>query len=283
MSQPDEMTSGQMATLIAEVAIHAAGLFLFFWLVFSRKGRAQPKALLPEWRTTPVEFVLFLCFGLMGATVMNGIAGSLLHRIHMSSDSSVVVASAAMEGGFLSGLLCFYAVYGGSILSQVPGAGAFSGIRSGIFVFVVAMPFVTLVNFGWGFILTRTGLPDEQQELVSILENTHSILLKGAFVIVATLLVPAAEEILFRGGLFRYLRTRMPRWAAITSTSVVFGALHVQWSDHMGGLPSLLPLVVLAAVFCVAYERTGSIVTPIVAHALFNLNMIVLVMTGVGS
>jgi membrane protease YdiL (CAAX protease family) len=75
----------------------------------------------------------------------------------------------------------------------------------------------------------------------------------------------------------------MPRWAAISSTSVVFGALHVQWSDHMGGLPSLLPLVVLAAVFCVAYERTGSIVTPIVAHALFNLNMIVLVMTGVGS
>jgi membrane protease YdiL (CAAX protease family) len=283
VSQPDEMTTAQMATLIAEVAIHAAGLFLFFWLLLSRRGRALPRSLLPAWQATPVEFVLFLCFGLMGATVMNGIAGSVLHRVHLSSDSSVVVASAAMEGGFLCGLLSFYSLYGGSLLSQVPGANAFSGVRSGVFVFLVAMPFVTLVNFCWGFILTRTGLPDEQQELVSILENTHSVLLKGAFVVVATVLVPAAEEILFRGGLFRYLRTRMPRWAAITSTSVVFGALHVQWSDHMGGLPSLLPLVVLAAVFCVAYERTGSIATPIVAHALFNLNMIVLVMTGVGS
>jgi hypothetical protein len=227
--------------------------------------------------------VLFLCFGLMGATVISGIAGSLLHRVHLSSDSSVVVASASMEGGFLCGLMCFYSIYGGSLLSQEPGAGPLSGLVSGIFVFLVAMPFVTGVNFGWGYILTRTGRPDEQQELVSILENTHSVFLKGAFVVVATLLVPAAEEILFRGGLFRYLRTRMPRWAAITSTSVVFGALHVQWSDHMGGLPSLLPLVMLAAVFCVAYERTGSIATPIVAHALFNLNMIVLVMTGVGS
>ena len=283
MSQTGEMTSAQVATLVVEVAIHAAGLFLFFWLFLSRRGRALPRSQLPEWRITPVEFVLFLCFGLMGATVISGIAGSLLHRVHLSSDSSVVVASASMEGGFLCGLMCFYSIYGGSLLSQEPGAGPLSGLVSGIFVFLVAMPFVTGVNFGWGYILTRTGLPDEQQELVSILENTHSVFLKGAFVVVATLLVPAAEEILFRGGLFRYLRTRMPRWAAITSTSVVFGALHVQWSDHMGGLPSLLPLVMLAAVFCVAYERTGSIATPIVAHALFNLNMIVLVMTGVGS
>jgi membrane protease YdiL (CAAX protease family) len=107
--------------------------------------------------------------------------------------------------------------------------------------------------------------------------------LKVLFLLVATLLVPAAEEVLFRGGLFRYLRTRMPRWVAIASTSVLFGALHVQWSDHMGGLASLLPLIVLAATFCIAYERTGSIVTPIVAHALFNLNMIVLVIAGFGS
>jgi uncharacterized protein len=283
VSQPDEMTSVQVATLIVEVAIHAAGLVLFLWLILSGRGRALPKSQLPEWRATPVEFVLFLCFGLMGATVVSGVAGSVLHHIHLSSDASVVAASAAMEGGFLCGLLLFYAFYGGSLASQAPGAGAFTGLVSGVLVFVVAMPFVTGVNFCWGYILTRTGLPDEQQELVSILENTHSVFLKGTFLVVATLLVPAAEEILFRGGLFRYFRTRMPRWAAITSTSVIFGALHVQWSDHMGGLPSFLPLVALAAIFCVAYERTGSIATPIVAHALFNLNMMILVMTGVGS
>jgi membrane protease YdiL (CAAX protease family) len=283
VSQPDEMTSGQMATLLIEVAIHAAGLFLLFWLLLSRRGRAMPKSQLPEWRATPAEFVLFLCFGLMGATVISGIAGSVLHHLHLSSDSSVVVASAAMEGGFLCGLLCFFAVYGGSPLSQVPGSGAVAGLVSGTFLFLVAMPFVTLVNVGWSYFLTLTGLPHEQQELVSIFENTQSVVFEGAFVVIASLIVPAAEEILFRGGLFRYLRTRMPRWAAITSTSVVFGALHVQWSDHMSGLPSFLPLFVLAAIFCIAYERTGSIATPIVAHALFNLNTIVLAIMKVGS
>ena len=75
----------------------------------------------------------------------------------------------------------------------------------------------------------------------------------------------------------------MPRWAAIASTSVLFGALHVQWSGHFAGLASLLPLAVLAATFCIAYERTGSIATPIAAHALFNLNMMIQVIAGFGS
>ena len=48
----------------------------------------------------------------------------------------------------------------------------------------------------------------------------------------------------------------------------------------MVGLPSLLPLVALAVVFCLAYERTGMIGTTIVAHALFNLNTMLLVAMG---
>ena len=48
----------------------------------------------------------------------------------------------------------------------------------------------------------------------------------------------------------------------------------------MGGLPSLVPLIVLAVVFCLAYERTGTIGTTIVAHALFNLNTFVLDLGG---
>jgi membrane protease YdiL (CAAX protease family) len=100
---------------------------------------------------------------------------------------------------------------------------------------------------------------------------------------VATVIVPFSEEILFRAGLFRYFRTRAPRWLSIVLTSALFGALHVSWGDHMAGLPSLLPLFVLAIVFCLAYERTGRIGTTIVAHALFNLNTFVLVLAGIGS
>jgi membrane protease YdiL (CAAX protease family) len=44
-----------------------------------------------------------------------------------------------------------------------------------------------------------------------------------------------------------------------------------------------VPLTGLACVFCLAYERTGLIGTVIVAHALFNLNTMFMVLTGVGS
>lgn len=119
--------------------------------------------------------------------------------------------------------------------------------------------------------------------MVDILQNTSSTGVKLSLVLVATLLVPVSEEILFRGGMFRYFRTRIPRSAAIVVTSLLFGALHVSWGDHMGGLPSLVPLTVLAVVFCLAYERTGSVGTTIVAHALFNLNTFVMIAGGIGS
>jgi membrane protease YdiL (CAAX protease family) len=281
--ETDQMTAAQVAIVAIEIALHAAGLALFLWLVLSRRARALPRSLLPEWRVPGVEFALFLCFGFMGAVVVNGAAAAVLHRVHLGPDAAVVAASAAMEGGFLVGMLSFHALYGGRNPQGGGRRGIGAALAGGIFAFLAAMPLVTAINYGWGEFLTSMGLPDEKQELVGILENTHSPALRAVFVVVATLIVPAAEEVLFRGGLFRYLRTRMPRWIAIASTSLVFGALHVQWSDHMGGLASLLPLIVLAATFCIAYERTGSIVTPIVAHALFNLNMIILVLAGFGS
>lgn len=283
MIQADQMSGAQVAIVVLEIALHAAGIGLLAWLLFSRRARDMPKALLAEWRIPGVEFVLFICFGFMGAAASSALAGVVLRHVHLGPDASVVASSAAMEGGFLCGMLGFHAAYGGSPADAGARPGIGPGLRGGVFTFLAAMPLVTAVNYGWGGFLTRAGLPDEKQELVGILEDMHSTALRVLFVAVATVLVPAAEEILFRGGLFRFLRTRMPRWVAIASTSVVFGALHVQWTDHMGGLASLLPLIVLAATFCIAYERTGSILAPIVAHALFNLNMILLVIAGFGS
>jgi membrane protease YdiL (CAAX protease family) len=75
----------------------------------------------------------------------------------------------------------------------------------------------------------------------------------------------------------------MPRWVAILATSIFFGLVHVGWGEHLAGLVSAFPLVILATIFCLAYERTGSIGTTIVAHSLFNLNMTLLILAGFGS
>jgi uncharacterized protein len=267
----------------AELAIWLAGLWLLWRLVLRRSARDSRQVRLREWTLPPIDFVCYLCFGIVGALTLSGIAGLLIHYAKVSADATTVLGTVAQDGGFLLGLAGFHVMYAGRLAGDANPPNLGLALRTGIATFLIAMPIVALTTWAWESLLVAAGLPNEKQAVVGLFENTQSPALKVCFIVVAGLLVPAAEEMLFRGALFRYFRTRMPRWVAIALTSALFGAPHVAWGDHMGGLPSLVPLIVLAAVFCVAYERTGSIGTAIVAHALFNLNMMALVMAGVGS
>jgi hypothetical protein len=100
-------------------------------------------------------------------------------------------------------------------------------------------------------------------------------------IVLALVTAPISEELVFRAGLFRYFRTRMPRSIALIAPALMFAVLHVNW-ETLEGLASVGPLVMLATIFSLAYERTGRIGTSMVAHALFNLNTIMLIFTGVG-
>ena len=84
---------------------------------------------------------------------------------------------------------------------------------------------------------------------------------------------PISEELLFRAGIFRFLRTRLPRWAAILVPAVLFAAAHVN-------LATCVQLTVLGVIFALSYERTGSLGTAIIAHAAFNLNNVLLILAG---
>jgi membrane protease YdiL (CAAX protease family) len=74
-----------------------------------------------------------------------------------------------------------------------------------------------------------------------------------------------SEEVCFRGMLFGGLRERLPRVAAAFVAGAVFGALHA-----FTGLSAVPPLIALGFVFCLLYEKTGSIVPGILLHMLNN-------------
>ena len=46
------------------------------------------------------------------------------------------------------------------------------------------------------------------------------------------------------------------------------------------GLPTLLLYLAFGVVLSFAYERTGNLAVPVCAHALFNLNTIVMLLSG---
>jgi uncharacterized protein len=74
-----------------------------------------------------------------------------------------------------------------------------------------------------------------------------------------------AEEICFRGMLFGGLRERLPRLPAALIAGLVFGVLHAAT-----GISAVPPLIALGFVFCLLYEKTGSIVPGILLHMLNN-------------
>jgi membrane protease YdiL (CAAX protease family) len=77
-------------------------------------------------------------------------------------------------------------------------------------------------------------------------------------------IAPIAEETLFRGYLYGKLRARVPLWAAMIATSILFGAVHGQWNVA-------LDTFVLSMVMCGLREITGSIWAGILLHMIKNL------------
>lgn len=89
-----------------------------------------------------------------------------------------------------------------------------------------------------------------------------------AVIIGAVILAPLMEEPVFRGLLQTCLLNLFGsrRWPALLITAALFSITHywvVPWQN-------LVPLFVLGLVFGYVYERTGSLLTPVLVHAGFN-------------
>ncbi len=94
-------------------------------------------------------------------------------------------------------------------------------------------------------------------------------------IVAAVILAPLAEELLFRGLLHRGLRRRLALVPATTISSVLFAIVHI---DVAISQPlALVGLTVVGVILALAYERTGSLVVPIVIHAVHNAVTIVAV------
>ena len=93
---------------------------------------------------------------------------------------------------------------------------------------------------------------------------THDRSIHPIFQILSIVIfAPFAEELLFRGALYPSLKNAgYPRFALVTS-ALLFAAVHAKWE-------LMLPLFMLGLSLVWVYEKTRSILAPIVMHASFN-------------
>lgn len=112
--------------------------------------------------------------------------------------------------------------------------------------------------------------PDARpQAPVEAFQNAHSLFETGLIAFGAVVIAPISEEILFRGFLYGVTKRFTDRWFSALFTSLVFACTHVH-------IAATLPLFMLAMGFAIAYELTGSLLVPVVMHALFNATQLLL-------
>jgi membrane protease YdiL (CAAX protease family) len=256
-----------------ELILVFAGCVLLWRHGLSPVARRQTPAL-GRWDISPGNFLLFLWLVITVGLVAQFAAIPALRRAAWGETATLVLAGGAFHVGMLLGVLLFSLLIARSN-DPAPGPGPAAVIPAAGATFLILLPLITAASLGWQFLLARLGLEAAPQDLVGMFLAVDSPWLLAAMILLATVVAPVSEELVFRAGLFRYLHVRAPRWIALLLPAMLFAALHAN-------LASFAPLTVLGMLFALAYERTGRIAVPIIAHGLFNLNTIMLLFAGVG-
>lgn len=83
------------------------------------------------------------------------------------------------------------------------------------------------------------------------------------------ILVPVAEELIFRGLLYARIRRTLPVWASVLTASVIFALYH-------GNMIQILFAFPMAIILTLLYEKGKWISYPILFHMGVNLTTVVL-------
>jgi len=136
-----------------------------------------------------------------------------------------------------------------------------SGLAVGMVMAAIVTGLTSLLNYN-----SSGGLPMTKLDSVP---NYLFMLIGGAVI------APIAEEFFFRGIAFKGLMKWMERkgytwgfWGALLFSSIIFAAVHGY--DIVG----TTVVFIAAIVFALLFQKTGSLLTPIMAHAAYNGTLI---------
>lgn len=145
--------------------------------------------------------------------------------------------------------------------------GFFKNVFYGIAGYLATAPVLILALF---FIIWIAGLfkyePPMQPVLEIFLEEKKTPLIMYLTILVS-LFGPIAEEIFFRGFMYRAIKDRWGFKTALFSSSALFALLHAS-------VAGFLPIMILGMLLAYLFEKTGTIVASCAVHILHNSVMV---------
>lgn len=214
-----------------------------------------------------LQALILFIGGLVGASFAisgwAGVAPSL--GIDSGTTAYQLLRTVVQFAGFVAPVLLFVAAAGDRSLLPFTRPTR----RDVVFV---AGGFIGLYALQYG-LLTALGavdvVPVENQ---AIDPDTHAPVYFLWMMLVSVLVVGPAEELLFRGAIQGLLKRAWGAWPAIIGAAALFGSLHysVGSGPVSGALAYVFVAFVLGTVLGVLYERSETLVVPVLAHGLFN-------------
>lgn len=136
------------------------------------------------------------------------------------------------------------------------------GIKGGVLLIVL----VALMSY-----VLKYFQPELQmQEIEQIMRSATRLPDIIALIIAGTVLAPVSEEIFYRGMIYPVFRKYLgPAWGAMLA-GLLFGLAHFD-------LWRAVPLAIGGAALCYIYEKSRSVLVPMIAHALWNGAMFALI------
>ena len=227
----------------------------------------------PRWRWSDLilislgaGIILFIGVVLMGLILgLQGIdvnAGMVRPTIEMSLVLTVLEAVALIGGVYFFGMRRRGIGWKGIGLRQI-------SLKWFIIVIVIALLGIPITGLITLLILQLLNQPFSNPQLDFLVPQDFSWPGAIGLVFLGGFVVPFAEELLFRGVLYRFIRSRWGVWEGVFLSSLIFGAIHL---DIAVGITAFILGIALALLF----EYSHSLWTSILLHALNNTFRILL-------
>lgn len=263
--------TGLMLFILAVVML-AQGRLRSGWLLAERSGVIGPAVGAAPAGAAPSADLETIVLFLWSFIVMGVVAGAV--QIATGADVTMVLAWCAAS-------VCLWPLARGwpwrawrYAVGWHAGRGFFREVGAGLVGYLAGLPIV-----GVGVLLTLaiTALTgrDATHPIANEVDLSSVWAVVGLYGL-AVLWAPIVEESAFRGALYRHLRGRVACPIAALVCGLVFAIIHPQ------GLAGVPVLTAMGIVFCLLREWRGSLIGPMVAHALNNLFAVTMLLVVMG-
>jgi len=202
-----------------------------------------------------ISAVLVVWFILLGRDALTEAGERTVEFGHVVS-GAVIYSSIVL---FLVGLLLYRNLPPGEIFGWDRTSFA-RALGRGLLYLAAAYPLLMLVQ---AMVYGAAGGDMSPQEVVQFLQNADTPRDRIAVLLMAVVVAPVAEELIFRGYLYPVGKRYFGPFPAMVATSLLFAVLH----GHLASIPALFTLAMCLGL---AYEKTGTLLVPMIMHAVFN-------------